>query len=241
MRPVDLTITGKPIQQCEVDQIPNSILLPVPQSSPAGHARAPTQSFRQHSPGNTGSEHENNALQASPVCQARSATFWFGQGHWEKRFDQTPQSISNKRGSHIENPQRAIECQDVTVLQEKFCYRLLYELVGGHKVIEAATERFYQKVLEDEALRDFFGRTDLAHLRSRQVMFINMLLGGGVYTGRDLHVAHAQARNAGLNEAHFDMFLKHFQAALEEVGVRSENAGKIIKFLERKRGTVLNT
>lgn len=115
----------------------------------------------------------------------------------------------------------------------------LYELVGGHKVIEAATERFYQKVLEDEALRHFFGRTDMAHLRSRQVMFINMLLGGGVYTGRDIHVAHAQARNAGLSEAHFDMFLKHFQAALEEVGVRSENAGKIIKFLERKRRTVL--
>jgi len=117
----------------------------------------------------------------------------------------------------------------------------LYELVGGHQVIEAATERFYHKVLEDDNLRHFFGRTDMAHLRSRQVMFITMLLGGGVYTGKDIHVAHAQSRDQGLNDAHFDLFLKHFRAALEEVGVKSENAEKIIKFLERKRRTILDT
>ena len=116
----------------------------------------------------------------------------------------------------------------------------LYELVGGQKVIEAATERFYHKVLEDSDLGHFFGRTDMAHLRSRQVMFIAMLLGGGVYTGKDIHVVHARSRDHGLNEAHFDLFLKHFRAALEEVGVKPENAGTIIKFLERKRRAVLD-
>lgn len=116
----------------------------------------------------------------------------------------------------------------------------LYELVGGQRVIEAATERFYQKVLEDSNLRHFFGRADMAHLRSRQVMFITMLLGGGVYTGKDIHVAHAQARSHGLNDAHFDLFLQHFRAALEEVGVKPENAEKITKFLERKRRAVLD-
>ena len=117
----------------------------------------------------------------------------------------------------------------------------LYELVGGRHIIEAATERFYHKVLEDGDLRSFFGRTDMAHLRSRQVMFITMLLGGGVYTGKDIHVAHAQARDHGLNDAHFDLFLKHFRSALEEVGVKSQNAEKIIKFLERKRRAVVDT
>jgi hemoglobin len=117
----------------------------------------------------------------------------------------------------------------------------LHELVGGQKVIEAATEHFYQRVLEDVSLRHFFAQTDMAHLRSRQVMFINMLLGGGVYTGKDVHLAHAQARDLGLNDAHFDLFLKHFRAALEEVGVKPENAEKIIRFLERKRSAVLDT
>jgi len=115
----------------------------------------------------------------------------------------------------------------------------LYELVGGHQIIEAATERFYQKVLEDGNLRQFFSGTDIAHLRSRQAMFITMLLGGGVYTGKDIRAAHAEARGHGLNDAHFDLFLGHFRAALEEVGVKAENVGKIIKFLERRRRSVL--
>jgi hemoglobin len=117
----------------------------------------------------------------------------------------------------------------------------LYELVGGHHSVKAATERFYQKVMEDDNLRQFFSQTDLAHLRSRQVMFISMLLGGGEYTGKDIHVAHAPARDHGLNDAHFDLFLKHFRSALEEVGVKAENAEKITKALERKRKAVLDT
>ena len=117
----------------------------------------------------------------------------------------------------------------------------LYELVGGHHSVKVATERFYQKVLEDDNLRQFFSQTDMAHLRARQVMFISMLLGGGEYTGKDIHVAHAPARGHGLNDAHFDLFLKHFRAALEEVGVKPENAEKIMKRLESKRGSVLDT
>jgi len=116
----------------------------------------------------------------------------------------------------------------------------LYELVGGHQVIKAATECFYQRVLEDDKLCYFFRQTEMADLRSRQLMFITMLLGGGVYTGKDIRVAHAQARGHGLNDAHFDLFLQHFRAALEEVGVKPENAEKIMKLLERKRRAVLD-
>jgi hemoglobin len=116
----------------------------------------------------------------------------------------------------------------------------LHELVGGHQVIQAATERFYRKILEDENLHHFFGQTDMAHLRSRQVMFITMLLGGGVYTGKDIRVAHAEARVHGLKDEHFDLFLKHFRSALEEEGVKPENATKITNLLERRRRTVVD-
>ena len=116
----------------------------------------------------------------------------------------------------------------------------LFDLIGGRQTIKAATERFDEKVLEDDSLRHFFIQTDMAHLRSRQVMFISMLFGGGVYTGRDLHDAHALSRNEGLNDGHFDLFLKHFRAALVEVGVKPENAEKIMKPLERKRRAVLD-
>jgi hemoglobin len=117
----------------------------------------------------------------------------------------------------------------------------LYELIGGRSTIVAATERFYERVLEDENLRAFFERTDMGHLRSRQVMFVSMLLGGRVYTGKDIHDAHHGVRGHGLNHEHFDLFLKHFGAALEEVGVMPENAEKVVQRLESSRKNVLAT
>jgi len=91
----------------------------------------------------------------------------------------------------------------------------LRELIGGHETIQRATERFYKKVWEDEHLCHIFRRTDMAHLRSRPVMFIFMLLGGRIYTGKDIHDAHALARDHGLNAAHFDLFLKYFRGSLK--------------------------
>jgi truncated hemoglobin YjbI len=116
----------------------------------------------------------------------------------------------------------------------------LYEMIGGRKTVTAATELFYKKVSEDEELHHFFKRVDMAHLRSRQIMFVSMILGGRVYTGKDLHEVHARSRDHGLTEAHFDLFLKHFHAALVEVGVKPENAEKVIKLLERKRATIIH-
>jgi len=72
-------------------------------------------------------------------------------------------------------------------------------------------------------------------------MFISMLLGGRiVYTGKDISAAHSGAREQGLNDTHFDTFLKHFRAALEEVGVKADKAEKVMKLLEGKRNAVLN-
>jgi len=116
----------------------------------------------------------------------------------------------------------------------------LYDLVGGRRTISDATECFYRRVLEDDSLRHFFSGTDMDHLRSRQFMFISMLLGGGEYRGKDIRSAHALARSQGLNDAHFDTFLKHFRAALEEVGVKPENAEQVMKLVENKRRTVLD-
>ena len=117
----------------------------------------------------------------------------------------------------------------------------LYDLIGGRETICAATESFYRRVFADDTLRPFFKSTDMAQLCARQSMFISMLLGGQVvYTGKDIHAAHAQAREQGLNDGHFDKFLNHFREALNEVGVQGEKVEKVMKLLESKRNTVLN-
>jgi truncated hemoglobin YjbI len=70
-------------------------------------------------------------------------------------------------------------------------------------------------------------------------MFISMLLGGRiVYTGKDIHTAHA--REQELNDGHFDRFLSHFREALNEVGVKADKVEKVTKLLETRRNAVLN-
>lgn len=117
----------------------------------------------------------------------------------------------------------------------------LFDTVGGRLTINAAVDAFYEKVLADKTLRPFFEGAGLDHLRARQSMFLSMLLGGKtVYTGRDIHAAHGQARGMGMNDSHFETFLNHFRAALQEVGVQGDKLEQIIKLLDQSRGPVLN-
>jgi truncated hemoglobin YjbI len=60
----------------------------------------------------------------------------------------------------------------------------------------------------------------------------------GLY-GRECK-AHARAREQGLNDGHFDKFLRHFRDALMEAGVETDKADKVLKLLEGRRSEVLN-
>jgi hemoglobin len=116
----------------------------------------------------------------------------------------------------------------------------LYELIGGRQAVHAAVESFYQKVLADPALRHFFDQTDVPHQVGRQSMFLSMVLGGRVvYTGKDMRGAHAGAREKGLNDSHFDAFLKHFRATLEEANVPPDKLERVVALLESHRAEVL--
>lgn len=116
----------------------------------------------------------------------------------------------------------------------------LYDLIGGKSAIQAAVQSFYDKVVADPSLRPFFDQTDLPHQVALQSMFISMLLGGRVvYTGKDLPAAHAAARKKGLNDSHFDSFLKHFRAALAEAEVPPDKLAKVMTLLEGTRDSVL--
>jgi hemoglobin len=117
----------------------------------------------------------------------------------------------------------------------------LYDLIGGRQTVWSANQAFYRRVLADNTLRPFFKSTDMAELRARQSMFISMLLGGRiVYTGKDIHAAHAHAREQGLNDGHFDRFLGHFRKALNEVGVQADKVEKVSKLLDTRRNAVLS-
>jgi hemoglobin len=116
----------------------------------------------------------------------------------------------------------------------------LYDIIGGKRTVWAATDSFYRRVLEDQTLRPFFESADMAHLLAGQSMFLSMLLGGRVvYSGKEIGAAHVDARAKGLTDKHFDAFLIHFRAALDEVGVKANRVVEVMKLLEARRGTVL--
>ncbi len=116
----------------------------------------------------------------------------------------------------------------------------IYETIGGRLRIKAAVELFYKKVFADPNVSFFFEGVDVAGLHARQSMFVSMLLGGKlVYTGKDIAAAHANSRMKGMNDVHFDIILRHFRSALEEIGVDPEKVVKIMVLLEGTRASVL--
>ena len=60
-------------------------------------------------------------------------------------------------------------------------------------------------------------------LRGMQKAFLTMALGGeDAYTGRDLTSAHAGLVERGLNDSHFDRFMKCLRQTLEELDIGEE-------------------
>ncbi len=116
----------------------------------------------------------------------------------------------------------------------------LFERIGGRAVITAAVDLFYRKVQADATVSHFFQNVNMNHLRSKQSMFLTMLVGGQkVFAGKDIRTAHAQPRGQGLTDAHFDVLLKHFEDSLKELGVDPETVSEVMKRLEGTRDAVL--
>ena len=158
------------------------------------------------------------------------------------------QLINVADGYHLWSERYDREVKDIFAVQDDIARAIasrlridLCDRIGGHQRLEAAIESFYRRVLADESIKHFFSGTDMTHLRAHQKMFISAFVGGQEeYSGRDIAAVHARLRARGLNDTHFDAFLRHFRAALEEVGVQGEKAEKTMKLLEGKRSAVLN-
>ena len=71
-----MIVARESIQQRKVDQIPHARLLPVAQATPACHPRPAPEFLREHLPGNTAAEDEDNAGETRTIRNARPPTLW---------------------------------------------------------------------------------------------------------------------------------------------------------------------
>lgn len=117
----------------------------------------------------------------------------------------------------------------------------LFHRIGGAPAVEAAVERFYEKVMGDERLVGFFEGVDMRRQRKKLAEFMSMALGGpSKYSGKALRAAHARLVNEkGLGQAHFDAVAGHLEATLEDLEVPADMIREAISIVGGTRDDVL--
>lgn len=114
----------------------------------------------------------------------------------------------------------------------------LYERLGGEAAVNAAVDKFYEKVLADERISSFFQDLDMAAQAVKQKAFLTMVFGGpSGYTDKDMRSGHA---HLGLNESHFDAVVEHLAATLTELGVGDEDINEVAAIANSVKDDVLN-
>ena len=114
----------------------------------------------------------------------------------------------------------------------------LYERLGGEAAVDKAVDIFYDKVLADERIRDYFENIDMVAQARKQKAFLTMVLGGpNLYGGTDMRNAHA---HLALTDEHFDAVVEDLASTLQELGAAESDIAEVAGIAESVRDDVLN-
>ncbi len=116
----------------------------------------------------------------------------------------------------------------------------LFDQLEGEEPIRAVVDLFYEKVLANDLLKDFFAAVDMDVLRAKQTAFMIKVLGGpDNYDGKDMATAHASLADKGVSDEHFDAAIFCLQEALVESGVWGPTVEDVVSVVESTREDVL--
>ena len=117
----------------------------------------------------------------------------------------------------------------------------LYERLGGEAAIDAAVDKFYDKVLADDRIKHFFEGVDMARQRGHQKKFLTFAFGGAPsYPGQSMRVAHRRlVEEMGLSDEHFDAVVENLGATLKELGVTDDLIAEAAAIAESTRSDIL--
>lgn len=115
--------------------------------------------------------------------------------------------------------------------------RTVYQEIGGEEAVEAVVDDFYDRVLADDRLAEYFEGMDMDEIRAHQVQFISAVTGGPVeYDGQDMREAHA---HLDIDERDFDAVAEYLEDALRENGVDDGNVEAITSEVAALKAPVL--
>lgn len=114
----------------------------------------------------------------------------------------------------------------------------LYQRLGGKPALEAAVDRFYERVLADPRIAHFFTTVDMDTQRKKQKRFLAVAFGADErWDGQDMRKAHAHLK---LTEEHFGAVAEALQGTLEDLGVPAELIGEVMTIAASTHDDVLN-
>lgn len=115
----------------------------------------------------------------------------------------------------------------------------LYERIGGAPAVQAAVNRFYERVLADPLLQGFFTGVPLPRLKAHQFAFLSQALGGPKqYSGTSMREAH---RHMAIEQRHFDAVAVHLVGTLRELSVPEDVVEEVARAVTPLQSQVVNT
>ena len=120
----------------------------------------------------------------------------------------------------------------------------LFEQIGGTAAVDVAVDNFYERVLNDDRIKNFFADMDMTKQRAHQKAFFTYAFGGtDKYSGQNMREAHkALVAQQGLNGAHFDAVAENLMLTLDSMGVSKELQAQVaaIAAAPQHKAAVLN-
>lgn len=118
----------------------------------------------------------------------------------------------------------------------------LFERLGGQGAIDAFAPLFYEKVLADDRVNQFFRGVNIDAQSEKLNAFLTMGFGGpNNYSGKDLREGHRHLVEArGLNDGHFDVALGLISDTLDELNVPADLLSEVMAAAEGLRAELLN-
>ena len=114
----------------------------------------------------------------------------------------------------------------------------LYDDIGGNAAVSASVDLFYEKVLADDRVKQFFTDVDMSGQKGKQRKFLAYVFGAPIeYDGKDMRSAHA---HMDLTEEHFGAIAEHLRATMEDLNVSEELISQAMEIAAGTHDDVLN-
>uniref|UniRef100_A0A7S2EGC6 Globin family profile domain-containing protein n=1 Tax=Ditylum brightwellii TaxID=49249 RepID=A0A7S2EGC6_9STRA len=135
--------------------------------------------------------------------------------------------------------QGAAKAKEAEKDEEKKSEEFLLHRLGGDDALEAAVDEFYDRLLADTSLAQFFDGIAMDNLKDHQRKFLRLAftkIPESVDVEKLLMDKHALLFEMGLNATHFDSVAGHFVGTLQHLGVAQELIDEAVGIVAPLRG-----